>query len=409
MDLLSWCNESAGIIMRGTPPTTAAAVAGAPCGARNFIVVRSGRSAMRQLDRRSLLLAWSLLPFLTPSKKRILLGRFDPPESACEHDAGDLATLLSIRRSDAAIVRNPALLPPLLRQGRALAAEAIVLGDPDYPPRLAAISDPPLALFARGRRDLAATDSIAVVGSRRASPYGENAARRLAAGLASRGITVVSGMARGVDATAHVAALGAGGPTLAVLGTGLDLVYPPEHRDLRDRIAAEGLLLSEFPPGAPPLREHFPIRNRIIAGLSLGVLVIEAGEKSGSLITARLAAEEGREVFAVPGSIFSRNSVGVHRLIQDGAKLAGSVEDIIEEIGELAAARAPAAPKRAPVEPELARILAALSPDDGVALDVAAAQLGVGVAWLAPRLLALELAGEVRALPGTRYIITAGS
>ncbi|HSN68164.1 MAG TPA: DNA-processing protein DprA [Thermoanaerobaculia bacterium] len=368
---------------------------------------------MGRLERRSLLLAWSLLPFLTPARKRVLLGQFDPPEIACENDAGDLAALLGIRRSDAAIVRNPTRLPSLARRIDALAAEAIVLGDDGYPPRLAAIADPPLAFFTRGRLELAASASIAVVGSRRASPYGENAARRLASALASLGITVVSGMARGIDAAAHLAALGPSpGSTVAVLGTGIDLAYPPEHRELRDRIAAEGLLLTEFPPGSPPRREHFPIRNRIIAGLSLGVVVIEAGEKSGSLITARLAAEEGREVFAVPGSIFSHNSIGSHRLIQDGAKLVGNVEDILEEIGALAPlAAAPSSPpaRRAPVSPELARGLGALSAEDGTAVDAAAAQLGVGVEWLAPRLLALELAGEVRALPGTRYIITEGS
>ncbi len=368
---------------------------------------------MRQLDRRSLLLAWSVLPFLTPSRKRVLLEEFDPPERACEKDAGSLAALLSIRRGDARIVRNPASIPSLARAVEALAPEAIVLGDPEYPPRLAAICDPPLAIFARGRRALAAADSIAVVGSRRSSPYGENAARRLAGALASRGVAVVSGMARGIDAAAHCAALGSPGSTIAVLGTGLDIVYPPEHRELRDRIAAEGLLLSEFPPGTGPRREHFPIRNRIIAGLALGVVVVEAGEKSGSLITARLACEEGREVFAVPGSIFARNSTGVHRLIQDGAKLAGSVDDIVGEIAGLAAAApalaAPGARISPPVDPELARVLGALSTDDGTAVDVAAAHLGVGVEWLAPRLLALELAGAVRALPGTRYIITAGS
>ncbi|HVR42561.1 MAG TPA: DNA-processing protein DprA, partial [Thermoanaerobaculia bacterium] len=282
--------------------------------------------------RRNLLFAWSILPFLSPAKKRALLARFTPPERILEASAAEIAGALSIRPHEAALVREPLNLPEVAALARAESADAIVLGDPDYPPLLAEIADPPLALFARGDRRLLSLPALAVVGSRRASTYGLAAARRIARELVRGGVAVVSGLARGIDGAAHRETLEAGGATLAVLGTGVDLAYPPEHRTLRDRILECGLVLSELPPGTPPRREHFPVRNRIIAGLAHGVVVVEAGAKSGSLITARLALEGGREVFAVPGSIFSQTSEGGHRLIQDGAKLLHSMDDLWNEL-----------------------------------------------------------------------------
>jgi DNA processing protein len=194
------------------------------------------------------------------------------------------------------------------------------------------MEDPPLVLYLWGRLDGVDERSIAVVGSRRASAYGTAACHRLGAALARRGATVVSGMARGIDAVAHRAALDAGGRTIAVLGSGLNRIYPSEHRRLAEKISENGAVISELPLESPPLAGHFPMRNRIIAGMTLGTLVIEAAERSGSLITARHALEQNREVFAVPGPIDSPTSRGVHRLIQDGAKLVNSVEDIIEEL-----------------------------------------------------------------------------
>jgi DNA processing protein len=216
-------------------------------------------------------------------------------------------------------------------------------------------------------------------------------------------LTIVSGLARGIDATAHRAALDAHGKTIAVLGTGIDLVYPPANRKLFDRIANEGLIVSEFPPGTPPRRENFPIRNRVISGLTSGTVIVEATSRSGSLITARMAAEQGREVFAVPGSIFSAGSEGPHRLIQYGAKLVHDAQDVIDELPAHLQLKQTAAAPREP-EGELADVLAALSHEDGVHVDDVAARTKSTNAAVAESLLQLELDGWIRALPGARYV-----
>lgn len=208
----------------------------------------------------------------------------------------------------------------------------ITLGDARYPANLREIVAPPEWLYVRGR--LAEEDALAVaiVGSRAATPYGLAAAERLAADLAARGVTVVSGLARGIDSAAHRGALRAGGRTIAVLGSGVDVIYPPENRRLADEIESHGAVVSQFEPGTRPLSGHFPARNRVIAGLALGVVVVEAAEKSGSLITAGLAGEMGREVMAVPGLLTSAQSVGAHRLIQDGAALIQGWEDVVGQL-----------------------------------------------------------------------------
>ncbi len=217
------------------------------------------------------------------------------------------------------------------RQG----VELVLAGTEAYPKLLAEIHDPPAVLFVRG--EILPRDSLAVaiVGTRHASQYGRNQARRLAAGLAARGICVVSGMARGIDGEAHRAALEAGGRTIAVLGGGVLRVYPPEHTELATQIAGQGAVISETPPRMPPVAGSFPQRNRIVSGLSAGVIVVEAAERSGALITARLAMEQGREVFAVPGRVDSRQARGCHRLIRDGACLVETVDDVLAELGPL--------------------------------------------------------------------------
>jgi len=347
---------------------------------------------------RDLLIAWSLLPFLTPSRTRLLLEWFDQPRDACNASSKHLAGLLNIDEAQAAEVKNP------LQEHRyeTLRNSVITLVDPEYPPLLKEIIDPPLALHVRGDRTLLSRHAIAIVGSRRASPYAINVAKHLAAPLASdANLVVVSGLARGVDAAAHEAALDARGTTIAVLGTGIDVVYPKSNRALFRRIEAEGLIVSEFAPGTPPRAGHFPIRNRIISGLSLGAVIVEATGRSGSLITARMAAEQGREVFAVPGSIFSRGSEGTHRLIQYGAKLVHDVNDVVEEIeglGRIAMKKTPAPPD------ELREVLETLSRDDGLHVDAAAAKIGRSVPSIAQSLLELELGGWIRSLPGARYV-----
>ncbi|HEX7810219.1 MAG TPA: DNA-processing protein DprA [Thermoanaerobaculia bacterium] len=274
--------------------------------------------------------------------------------------------------------------------------------DESFPTLLREIPDPPLALHFRGDPSLLAQPAIAIVGSRRATPYAINVAQQLSTQLASAGMTIVSGLARGIDAAAHRAALDANGKTIAVLGTGIDVTYPPSNRKLFERIAAEGLIVTEFPPGTPPRRENFPIRNRVISGLSAGTVIIEATSRSGSLITARMAAEQNREVFAVPGSIFSAGSEGTHRLIQYGAKLVHDIDDIFVELrSDLRPAQVA---QRTPPDGPLGEVLAALSRDEGKHVDDIATQTGGTSATVAQSLLQLELDGWIRALPGARYV-----
>lgn len=276
----------------------------------------------------------------------------------------------------------------------------LALGDARFPSVLLDTADPPLLLFVSGRLDaLVPPQRLAVVGSRNPTPAGAQNAHAFSRALAESGLTIVSGLALGIDAAAHEGALQAGGLTLAVVGTGLDRVYPSRHRELAHRIAAQGALLSEYPLGTPPLAPHFPQRNRLIAGLSLGTLVVEAALQSGSLITARCASEQGREVFAIPGSIHSPQSRGCHALIRQGAKLVESAQDVLEELRlSDPAVRAVDAPSIPPgnVDPSLLEALG----HDPVSLDVLLARTGLPTAALQAQLLELELLGWVARLPG---------
>src|SRR5262249_44743724 len=204
--------------------------------------------------------------------------------------------------------------------------------DEEFPAALREIFDPPLTIYTRGNRALMKEPAVAIVGSRRPTAYGRAVARRLAMDLAQKGLVIISGMARGVDSAAHEGAIEVGGNTIAVLGTGIDVPYPAENKKLYEQIGAKGLLISEFPLGTFPAPQNFPIRNRVISGLSLGVVVVEAAQYSGSLITARLAMEQNREVFAVPGSVTNKNSWGPHVLIKQGAKLVQDWQDVMEEM-----------------------------------------------------------------------------
>lgn len=265
--------------------------------------------------------------------------------------------------------------------------------DPQIPEGVAALTDPPLGLFVRG--DLPAGPAVAVVGSRQASGYGREVAEHFGRELARAGVTVVSGMARGVDAAAHRGALAAAGRTVAVWGTGPDRVYPPEHASLAAAIAESGALVTEYPPGSPPRAHHFPERNRILVGLCRAVVVVEAAERSGALITARLALEEGREVLAVPGSVFSRLSAGPNGLLRAGAAPALTVSDILTTLG------VPAQPLVEQEEP--GGVLALLQPGEPLSADELAALSGQPIASVLEVLLHGELAGRVVRETDGRY------
>jgi DNA processing protein len=302
--------------------------------------------------------------------------------------------------------------------GAAPQRQVLTLGDPGYPAALLSIEDPPLMLFVEGRAELLSAPALAIVGSRHPTPQGAANAREFAAHLSAEGWAIVSGLAQGIDGAAHEGALTGPGGTVAVIGTGPDIAYPRQHAALARRIAEAGVLISEFAPGTPPLAENFPLRNRIIAGLGRGTLVVEAALQSGSLITARLSVEAGREVFAIPGSIHSPQSRGCHALIRQGAKLVESAADILEELqasggapdgrpgGRRAGAASPCAAD-APAEREDAdmpgdgadALLVALG-HDPVTLDALGARTGLSAGVLGAQLLELELSGTVARLPG---------
>jgi DNA processing protein len=272
--------------------------------------------------------------------------------------------------------------------------------DPDYPVLLRQIHDPPPVLYVYGRLRSESLN-IAVVGSRNATSYGSTTTRRLSGDLVRRGFTIVSGMARGIDSAAHMGALTAKGETIAVLGCGLGTVYPAENKELFHRIAEAGAVISEFPFLTPPEAYNFPVRNRIISGMALGTVIVEATHKSGSLITARLAAEQGREVFAVPGSVTSFKSMGTHRLIKEGAKLVENVNDIIEELNVGSAEPPSRQTERlaTPLTPEEEIILNELGPYP-IHIDELVRQVSLSVGKVSSLLLQLELKGLVAQSPG---------
>jgi DNA processing protein len=266
------------------------------------------------------------------------------------------------------------------------------------------IDAPPPVLFVKGELHETDRRAVAVVGTRRPSPYGKDVARALARELAQQQIAVVSGLARGIDAIAHRAALDAGGRTIAVLGSGVDQIYPAEHRELAQAIRAAGAVVSDYLPGTPPDAVNFPPRNRIISGLSLGTIVVESGETSGALITARFALEQGREVFAVPGNIYARTSIGPNRLIQQGAKLVCGLEDVLEEL-HLHARPPQVEPVQVTLWPDPAerRILDALAVGP-VHADELGRQTGLTASQVSSALVVLELQGRVRHLGAMQYV-----
>lgn len=335
---------------------------------------------------------------------RQLLARFGLPEAVWDRTEADWAQVVGPALATAMTQAIDGFDTTVDTHERWLAESdnhhLIALGDPRYPGELLQTADPPLVLFVLGRLDaLAHPRRLAVVGSRNPTPQGADNARAFAHALAGAGLSIVSGLALGVDGAAHDGALNAGGFTLAVVGTGLDRVYPSRHRALAHRIVAQGAMVSEYLLGTPPLAQNFPQRNRIISGLSAGTLVVEAALQSGSLITARMASEQGREVFAIPGSIHSTQSRGCHALIRQGAKLVESAQDVLEELHLNVEPSAPASAPPATCADDADPVLAALG-HDPVALDAIQARTGLDTAHLQARLLELELDGRVARLPG---------
>lgn len=306
-------------------------------------------------------------------------------------------------------------------------ATLVPLTDPRYPPKLKEIHDPPPLLFVRGNVDLLSTLMLGIVGTRRPTAYGSAAAGRLSKDLAAAGLTIASGMARGIDTAAHRAVLEGGGNTVAVFGCGVDQVYPAENRKLATEISEAGLLVSEFPMGAPPYPQNFPVRNRIISGMSAGVLVVEGSEYSGSAITAKLAAEQGREIFAVPGNITSKMSWGPNLLIKQGAKLVQSWNDVVVELDPSdrrriidqhrnllnlsekdcfeSSGHSLASLDLGPMQGPARAVLSQIKPDEPVPLDrLMESTEGTSSSEVLAVLFELELAGVIRQLPGKNYI-----
>ena len=384
----------------------------------------AGGTASTLDPERSAWLRLTLTAGLGPATARRLLAVFGLPDAIF---AASTATLAP--HAGEALARelagpaSPAQREAMQATARWLASSPsnhlVTLADTLYPAGLLAMSDPPPVLYATGRIDLLAQPGLAIVGSRSATRQGEATAEAFAAGLSRAGLAIVSGLALGIDAAAHRGALDAAGGTIAVVGTGIDVVYPAANRALTARIRTQGLVLSELPLGTPAVAFNFPRRNRLIAGLARGVLVVEAALRSGSLITARLAAEQGREVFAIPGSIHSPVAKGCHRLIREGAKLVESVQDILEELriapavagstphdaaGSTTAATDPAresSPTK-PRAPAQQALLDALG-HDPASLDTLAERTGRPAGELSALLLELELTQDVERLPGDRY------
>jgi DNA processing protein len=288
----------------------------------------------------------------------------------------------------------------------------LIRGDPEYPPLLEEIYDPPLVLYSRGQLSWLERPCIAIVGTRKPTIYGLQMAQGIASDLGTRGITVISGLARGIDGAAHRGCLEGNGGTVAVLGCGIDVVYPREHHHLTRKILENGLLLSEFPPGTSPSPQNFPVRNRVISGLALGTLIVEASEYSGSLITARLAMEQNREVFALPGNLTTPQSFGPNFLIKQGAKLVQSWRDVVEELPAelrqeiLIREDAPSSRKKELrlLSEDESRVLELLKMDEATQFDKIYRGSGLGISNLSDLLLNLEMGGRIRQLPGNLYV-----
>jgi len=351
------------------------------------------------------LAAWlrlTLAPGIGGEAQRQLLSAHGLPDQIFAASAATLARTISLAQTERLLAHDA---KGEIDAARAWADEPgnaiLTLADKDYPQKLLDTADPPTVLYAKGRTELLNAPAIAIVGSRNATPQGEANAEAFAASLSDAGLTIVSGLALGIDAAAHRGGLRGKGSTVAVIGTGIDRVYPARNQALAREIAEQGAIVSEFPLGTAALKENFPRRNRIISGLARGCLVVEAAERSGSLITARMAGEQGRDVFAIPGSIHSPLSKGCHKLIKQGAKLVDDARDILEELGFDSASTAKSADAPHPGAEET-KLLDCLG-YDSCDVDTLVVRSGLTAERLYAILLQMELDGRIASLPGGRF------
>ena len=355
-------------------------------------------------------LALLMIPGLGNIACKNLLDRFETPENIFQASLSDLMEIEGLSKGAARKIVNreyPADPSEELKRVERCGARIITYSEPAYPPPLREMHDPPMLLYVKGKDIPRNITSIAVVGSRNPTPYGLKSAEKIGQGLARRGLGVVSGMARGIDSAAHWGCIGGHGFTIAVLGTGIDINYPRSNKRLLREITQNGAVISEFPLGTPPEPKNFPIRNRIISGLSRGVVVVEATQRSGSLITASLALEQGREVFAVPGSIYSFKSTGCHFLIKQGARLIENSDDVLDELG-LNYAHLPKTDtfKEKPFPPvdESEKAIYDMIGDYPIHIDQIARQGNLEPAKASSILMQMELKGMIRQLPGKMFV-----
>ena len=357
---------------------------------------------MTEVESLSSWLRLTLIPGIGGETQRKLLAAFGLPEAVFSSSRSALRDIIGDRLTRLLLdTGNEEAVASACAWSKGQDQHIITLADPDYPPALLEIPDPPTLIYVRGRLELLNRQTLAIVGSRNPTPQGVLNAERFASALSDVGLVIASGLALGIDAAAHRGALASSGDTIALIGTGIDRIYPARNRELALEIGARGTIISEFPIGTPVSSANFPRRNRLISGLARGVLVIEAAMESGSLITARLASEQGREVFAIPGSIHSPQSRGCHKLIKQGAKLVETAQDVLEELRW----GAPSTASMARVHDDGAPPdqLLSLMGFDPCGLDELAGRSGLGADSLSVMLLNLELDGRVVTLPGGRY------
>ena len=347
----------------------------------------------------------TMVPGIGPASFRRLLERFGDAQAAWLAKPIELAAAGLDRKTTDALLALRRTLDAQREWDRlaALGVQILALDDVDYPSALREIFDPPPLLYLKGTLEPVDAWAVAVVGTRRATPYGRQVAERFVADLARAGVTVVSGLAKGIDTFAHRAAIEARGRTIAVLGNGLDTVYPRENAPLAEAVTRNGCLLTEFPLGTRPDAPNFPRRNRIISGLSMGTLLVEAGIGSGSLITADFALEQGRDVFAVPGSVFSAASVGCHQLIRDGARPVTAAQDILEELNLNSAVQQQEVQRAVPGDPVEVALMAHLSTEPRH-IDELSRAADIPIATVSSTLTLLELKGLVRHLGGNQFV-----